>query len=289
MAGDGGGERFDVELAGAGDQAELELSRAAALADDQVAQEAGVGAAVERVEPLGPAPVEHVAAGLVALLGREQAVLDVDDPLPGPGLVEPADELAGRAAAERVLELVAVAPLGDGGDDRVELEAVETADADERLADLVLLDLELARVAEHLPRGAGMVGRGGDAVGARLEDLERPGLGVGALSLVDAGPDAVAGEGAVDEDDVAAGRPGDPGAAEGEGVDLELELVADRDAGRRVGEIHRLSSIAGRRGGGLSEWTRRRARWAQATSSSSSAFWAWRRFSAWSQIRWRSP
>ncbi len=24
-------------------------------------------------------------------------------------------------------------------------------------------------------------------------------------------------------------------------------------------------------------------------SSSSSAFWAWRRFSAWSQIRWRSP
>ena len=46
-----------------------------------------------------------------------------------PGRVEAAHQLAVLAGAERVLELVAVAPLLDGGDDRLELEALEVADA----------------------------------------------------------------------------------------------------------------------------------------------------------------
>ena len=72
--------------------------------------------------------------------------------------MEAADELAVVAGAERVLELVAVAPLLDGGHDRLELEAVEVADPPQRVVDLLGLDLELALVGQHLPRRARVVG-----------------------------------------------------------------------------------------------------------------------------------
>src|SRR4029077_9299273 len=58
-------------------------------------------------------------------------------------------------------------------------------------------------------------------------------------------------------------------AAERERLDLQLELVARAGA-------HQLA-LDGR----LAHH--------EPTSSSSSAFCAWRRFSAWSQMRWRSP
>jgi hypothetical protein len=66
--------------------------------------------------------------------------------------------------AERVLELVAVAPLLDGGHDRVLLEALQVADPAQRVADLLGLDLELALVGQHLPGRARMVGERLDAV-----------------------------------------------------------------------------------------------------------------------------
>ncbi len=99
------------------------------------------------------------------------AVVDVDDAAPVASGVKAEDGLA-VGVAPRVLELVAVAPLGRGGDDRLGLEAVEAAEAAERLVDLRGLQLELALVGESLPRGAGtglaLVDAGvGDAVGAR--------------------------------------------------------------------------------------------------------------------------
>ncbi len=54
-----------------------------------------------------------------------------------------ADELAVRVRPEGVLELVAVAPLLRRGDDRLELEAVEVADAAQRVVDLLVLLGEL--------------------------------------------------------------------------------------------------------------------------------------------------
>ena len=260
-------EALDVDLARAGHQAHADLPGAAPLADDEVAQQPRVRPAVEGVEALRPRPGEHGLARLVAALGGEQAVGDADDLLPRARRVEAADELAGRVGPEGVLELVAVAPLLDGGDDVVEHVALEMADALERVVDLRVLDLDLALVREDLPRGARMVGDLGDPVGRGLEHLGRARLGVRALALRDDGADAVAGDAAAHEDDVAV-QPCDAVAAVGEVVDAEVQLGA---------------ALGARRGGG------RRGHGSEARSHSSSAFWACRRFSAWSQIRWRSP
>ena len=105
---------------------------------------------------------------------------------------------------KEVLELVAVAPRLGRGDHRLELEALEPADAGQRLGDLLLLDLELALVGQHLPRRPGVVGDGRDAVRRGLEYVDRARLGVGALGLGDHRAHAVAGQAAGDEDDVAA-------------------------------------------------------------------------------------
>ena len=110
------------------------------------------------IRPLAAALGEHQLAQLVAPLGGEHAVLQRQDPVEAAGRVEAADELAVLAGPERVLELVAVAPLLQRGHDRLLLEALEAADALQRLGDLLGLDLELALVGEHLPRRARVVG-----------------------------------------------------------------------------------------------------------------------------------
>src|SRR5205085_222571 len=104
-------------------------------------------AAVPRREALAAALREDELAQLVAALGGEQAVVHRQDLVEAPGRVEAANELA-LVHAEGVLELVAVAPLLERGDDRLLLEAGEPADAHERLGDLLGLDLELALVRE---------------------------------------------------------------------------------------------------------------------------------------------
>ena len=104
------------------------------------------------------------------------------------------------------------------------------ADAPQRVVDLLLLDGELALVGQHLPRRAGMVGDRRDPLGARLEHLERARLGVAALALRDDGADAIAGDRAGDEDDIATApvrrslETRDAVAAVGERLDAQLEL-----------------------------------------------------------------
>ncbi len=104
-------DRRARELGRRGDEAGLHLPGADALADDQVAKDAApVGGLVRRQAVLAR-PFADLVAGRVVALGREMAVVDVDDAAPVAARVEAQGELA-VGVAERVLELVAVAPLG---------------------------------------------------------------------------------------------------------------------------------------------------------------------------------
>ena len=77
--------------------------------------------------------------------------------------MEAADERPVVSRPERVLELVAVAPLLVRRDDRLHLEAVEPAEPAQRVLDLLGLHGELALVGKDLPRRAGMAGERWDA------------------------------------------------------------------------------------------------------------------------------
>jgi hypothetical protein len=145
------------------------------------------------------APLDDPLTDGVGGLGGQRAVVDLDDLLPASRGVKTADEPAGGIGSERILELVAIPPLLGGRDDRLERVRVEMTDTRQRLLHLGLLDLELARIGDHLPGCARMVGPRGDPVGARLEDLDRTGLGVSSLALAHHRAHAVAGHRAGDE------------------------------------------------------------------------------------------
>jgi hypothetical protein len=87
----------------------------------------------------------------------------------------------------------------------------------------------LLGVVEVLPRAPAAHAEVGAArrhpARAGLEHLDRERLGVPALELRDAGPHPVAGERPRDEDDELAVA-GDAAAAEGQAVDLEVDLLA---------------------------------------------------------------
>ncbi|CAA9489157.1 MAG: hypothetical protein AVDCRST_MAG13-1638 [uncultured Solirubrobacteraceae bacterium] len=233
---DGGRERVRVELARRRDHADLELPRPPRLAQDEVAQEARLRAAVVGLELLLARPREHLLAGAGGALRAQQGD-PVDDLLPRPRRVEAADELTGRARPERVLELVAVAPLLLGRDDRLELEAVQVADAAQGVVDLLGLDLELARVGQDLPGGAGMVRAGRDPLGARGQELDDAGLAVALLALGDLHPRAVARDGAGDEQHVALVTR-HAVAAVGQAVDGDVEDRAGVGAAGAGGGLH---------------------------------------------------
>ncbi len=231
-------------------------------------------APLPRGQTLRRAPVCCELPRAVAQLGGEQAVVHREHLVAAGGSVEPAHESAVGRIAEGVLELVAITPLFDRRDDRLELEALEAANALERLAHLGLLDLQLTLVGDDLPGDPRVRSAGGDPLGARREHLDGARVGVAALALVHDRPHAVAGDRTGDEHHVAAAvlpggvlaQPRHALAAERQRVDLELQLIAALRP-----------SLGGRRAH------------CAPTSSSSSAFWACRLFSAWSQMRWRSP
>ena len=110
-----------------GDEARLQLPAAPALADDEVAENAGCarGGRTPAVPRAGP--VAHLVAGRVVGLRGEQAVRRRRGSGPsarGRGSRAP----LAVALAERILELVAVAPRLHRRLDRLELEALEAAD-----------------------------------------------------------------------------------------------------------------------------------------------------------------
>src|SRR3954454_2732799 len=88
---------------------------------------------------------------MVDALRGEHVLAHVVDLVPASGPVEAQDELPGVVDSERVLELVAVAPLGDGGHDRLDRRVLEAPDAREGVAHLRLLLAQLRLVAENLP------------------------------------------------------------------------------------------------------------------------------------------
>jgi hypothetical protein len=118
---DGRDERIAVQRVGVGggDQSRLDRAGTATFADDQVAQQALVGAPVIGRQALLSTPGDDPLAGGVSRLGGEQAVIKRDDLIPAPRGVKAALKLSGRTGAERVLELVAIAPLLLGAGRRV--------------------------------------------------------------------------------------------------------------------------------------------------------------------------
>src|SRR5215213_5211 len=212
-----------------GDEAGLDLAGAPPLADDEVSQHALAGALVVGGNRLPAGPVANLVAGRVAGFRGELAVLDVDDAVPAAAGMEAERRIGAVDLAEGVLELVAVAPLPERRDDRLKLEALEAADPCQGLGDLLLLVGELALVWKSLPgsprtRLPFVDAAIREAVAGRLQQLDRPRLGEAALLLRDLGQHAIAGQSARDEDDEAVGPRHSP-PAEGERVDLQLELV----------------------------------------------------------------
>jgi hypothetical protein len=157
------------------------------------------------------------------------AVLDVDDQVPAAAGVEAERKLL-VAFAEAVFELVAVAPLFDRRDDLLGLEPLETADPPQRVLDLFLLVGKLPLVGEAL-QGRSRTGLAAVDAGVReavlrgADQLDGPRLGEALLRFRDLGADPVPRQGPGDEDDEAVGA-GDPPPAEGERVDLQLELLS---------------------------------------------------------------
>ena len=89
-----------------GDEAGLDLAGAPALADDEVAQDAALGAAVEGGDRLQPRPVADRVAGGVAGLGGELAVVDVDDQVPAAAGVEAEDRARRRSSPKEYSSLL---------------------------------------------------------------------------------------------------------------------------------------------------------------------------------------
>src|SRR5206468_1694665 len=125
--------------------------------------------------------------------------------------------------------LVAVAPDFVRGDDWLELEAVEPAEAVERALEQFLLARELRLVGHCLPRRSGaalahVIAAHRNAVGTRLEQLDHAALREGSLGLRHLRLHEVARKAALDEDDEAV-RPRDARSAVGDALDPQLEQL----------------------------------------------------------------
>ena len=222
-------------------QLDEHLAGVAALANDEVAQVAGLVCLVVRLEALRTRPVADRVANRVAELGRQPALLDLEHLIPAPRLVE-AERGAGGGRGERILELVAVEELGLRRNDRLHRRVREPADPLQSVANLILLRLDLGLVSKILETAAAagrvMGARRLDALGARLDNLDGERLGMAPLDLRDASAHRVAGESAPDEDDEAV-QPRDAVAAVGERVDVELEFLILRNRRGHAGRLSR--------------------------------------------------
>ena len=149
-----------VELARRRDEAHLQLAGAPALADDEVAQEARLRAAVVGAEALRAAPVEHLRARRVDALGGQQASRRSDRCRSHePGAWKPQTSLAVRAPCRRSTRACCgSATARSAGTIGSSSKPSSWPMPRQRVGDLLVLDLELALVGQHLPRRAGVVG-----------------------------------------------------------------------------------------------------------------------------------
>src|SRR5207237_3912861 len=126
-------------------------------------------------EPLLTRPFADGVPDRVPDVGREPALLHLEHLVPTPGLVEP-ERRPGFELRERVLELVAIVEDVLGRKDRLERRLLDSADAAERVADLLLLRGHLSLVGEILETAAA-AGRGVRA--GRVDPLRSRLEGVG--------------------------------------------------------------------------------------------------------------
>ena len=198
---DGLGEAVEVDGLVGGDEAHLQLARAAALADDEVAQQPGRGAAVVGAQAALPAPRQRRLARRRCRARRRAGSRR-------PPRSAPRSRARGsrtRARRRRPSRRSTRACCGSATARRRARSARARSRRGGRCAAArrrpgSALISQLALVGQHLPRRAGVVGARRDALGAGLEHLDGPRLGVRALALGDLGADAVAGHGAADED-----------------------------------------------------------------------------------------
>ena len=120
---------------GTGHEHHERLAGVATLTDDEMTEIPALRLLVVRIEPLASGPRLHGLADAVPEIGREQALVDVDDLVPATGPVK-AEPGAVRAAGEGVLQLVSVPVLRLRGHDRLERWVGEPADPDQRVAHL---------------------------------------------------------------------------------------------------------------------------------------------------------
>src|SRR6202034_4211613 len=310
------GKRADLQLAVGADEANLKLAAVATLAHHEVAQERspvggrtgalltraahilatvrvgrlllllGPGApaawptsATPRMQSLLATPTQRRFPCAVAALGGQQAIVDRLNHVPARRGVETAHQPAVRSLAKRVLQLVAVTPLLERRHDLLKLEAIQLADPPQRVIDLLVLDLQLALVEQHLPRHPGMRRGRRYPLRAWPQDLHDASMRVAALALDHLRAHAIPGNGARDEHDVATvAKPPTALAAVRERLDLQLDLLAAlgtlgqrlRRARGRCACVQAVGRELGTRGGDAHEPT-------GPTSSSSSAFCACRR------------
>ncbi len=140
-----------------------------------------------------------------------------------------------RRRHPRELELVAIPELLLCRHDRLELIPVQPAQPPQRLVHLGLLVAKLLGVLEILPGAAAthaeVLTAGGDAAGARLQQLDRAGLGMPALDLGHPRPHPVSGERTGHEHDQRTVA-GDAAAAVGKAVHGQLDLFVSCNFGR---------------------------------------------------------
>ena len=240
-------------LARRGHELHERLAGVAALANDEMPQIPGAVGLRVRLEPFLARPVAHRVAKVVAEVGREPALLEVEHLVPAAGPVQAERGAVGRLR-ERVLHLVAVVEdLGLARDDLLERRLGDARDALERVAHLRLLLRELRAVLEILEAAAAALGevraRRLDALRPRPHDLGGERLCVRALHLRHARAHAIARQAAAHEDDEPV-EARDAVAAVRERLDVELELLILRHRRGHRGTVTTKTSDAAARGSG---------------------------------------
>ena len=231
-------QRFLVQRGAVCDDADHHLAAHFPAAHVQVAEHAAVRRfVVDAFARHGVPPAER-GGGAVKRFGLQQAAFRVHDAVGVDGVKAELQRAVPRKADGK-LALVAVAAAARCGEDRLHLKILQAADALERVAHALRLDLKLRFVADvpvHAAaalRGDGAVRR--DAVGRGREQLFEPAEGVLPQDLDDAHGAPVADGGARHEDSHALDT-ADAAALGRHGGDIGFKNIVFPDHAKTSGE-----------------------------------------------------